>query len=170
MSASKLILGVPVTRDEIIGKVQEANFRRLFAVRVMITIFSVFVLLGLGLVLVRFSPSENPFYPRCLSYTLTGLHCPGCGTTRSLHAALNGHFRQALAYNLLMPIIVPLFAYSFLLTLYRQIWGIRTRASRYRKTTNALLWLLMGVMILYGIARNIPTEPFSSLAPRTLTP
>src|SRR5580700_9259192 len=52
-------------------------------------------------------PTETSFYPRCLSHSLTGLNCPGCGTTRALHALLNGRIVQALAYNPLAFMLLP---------------------------------------------------------------
>lgn len=66
---------------------------------------------GLFLILVV-PPTDDSYYPRCQLHTLTGLHCPGCGTTRSLHALANGHIAQALAYNALAFIVIPIVGFS----------------------------------------------------------
>ena len=62
-----------------------------------------------GVVLLRFcNPAEHSFFPRCPFYVVTGLKCPGCGTTRAIHAALNGRFLDAIALNPILVIAVPL--------------------------------------------------------------
>ena len=43
------------------------------------------------------SPHQPGHYPPCPVAALTGLHCPGCGTLRGLHALLHGDLLQAFA-------------------------------------------------------------------------
>ena len=58
------------------------------------------VALGIGaIVLFVFDPTQYAFYPRCVFHTLTGLDCPGCGSTRALHALLHGRVGEAFRYN-----------------------------------------------------------------------
>jgi hypothetical protein len=52
-----------------------------------------------GWVLYTFPPVTAGFYPQCLFHQLTGLDCPGCGTTRALHALLHGRVLEALRFN-----------------------------------------------------------------------
>ena len=40
----------------------------------------------------------------CPLRMLTGLSCPGCGTTRAANAVLHGHFLTALRLNYLLPL------------------------------------------------------------------
>ena len=41
----------------------------------------------LGMASLHFlDPITSGLYPPCLSHWLTGLHCPGCGTGRAVHA------------------------------------------------------------------------------------
>src|ERR1043165_9106754 len=67
---------------------------------------SVAVLAGLGVVY-QFPPAEYSFYPRCLIYTTTHWLCPGCGSTRALHALLHGDVQSALHYNALFTVLAP---------------------------------------------------------------
>ena len=61
-----------------------------------------------GAVLLRFcNPARYTFYPRCPFRVLTGLECPGCGTLRAIHSALNGRFGAAIALNPILAIAVP---------------------------------------------------------------
>ena len=46
-----------------------------------------------------FDPTTAGFFPRCPMFALTGLQCPGCGTTRALHALLHGDVAAAFAFN-----------------------------------------------------------------------
>ena len=46
--------------------------------------------------------------PHCLVKSITGLSCPGCGLLRALHAALHGHFSEAIAYNYWLLLTLPL--------------------------------------------------------------
>lgn len=122
------------------------------------------VLLGIGIwILVVFPPYETAWYPKCTFRELTGYHCPGCGTTRALHALIHGRLIQALAYN---PFLVGIVFYS--------IWeGISTGISRWtgrpkRSMSAWLIWTIVVLMLLYGVLRNIPTEPFCYLAPHDL--
>jgi len=50
-------------------------------------------------VLLRFSPQEYSFYPRCPFYALTGHYCPGCGATRAIAELLHGHVAAALHFQ-----------------------------------------------------------------------
>jgi len=59
-------------------------------------------------VLYRYPPSATTFYPQCPFYALTGIHCPGCGSTRALAALLHGNVTQALRYNRLFVELLPL--------------------------------------------------------------
>src|SRR5436305_12157255 len=55
----------------------------------------------------RFPPTEYSFYPRCPIYLTTHLLCPGCGSTRALHALLHFDIQSALHYNVLFTLLFP---------------------------------------------------------------
>jgi hypothetical protein len=52
-----------------------------------------------GSVLYTFPPVTAGFYPQCVFRQVTGLECPGCGTTRALHALLHGRVGEAFRFN-----------------------------------------------------------------------
>jgi len=61
-----------------------------------------------------YDPTSGDFpFPRCPVKTLTGLDCPGCGSTRALHAMLHGHPKEALGYNAGLVVGIPLIAVAF---------------------------------------------------------
>src|SRR5579872_5890383 len=62
-----------------------------------------------AVVLRLFPPQMYAFYPRCPLRSLTGWRCPGCGMTHALAAILGGRFTEAVHYNPLVLVLVPLF-------------------------------------------------------------
>jgi hypothetical protein len=124
------------------------------------------VLTGL-VVLYIFPPATAGFYPPCWLNALTNgkVHCPGCGVTRCLHALLHGNVEQAMAYNALFVLLLPLIVYYF----FRIWFGLLTDRSLppHRAPRWALLSTL-AVIFLFGVLRNLPVEPFRLLAPHEL--
>ena len=113
----------------------------------------------------RFPPTEDSFYPRCLFHTVTGLHCPGCGTTRCLHALLHGQVRQAAAYNALALLALPL------LVFWAARWGLaflRGVPPRARPLPRWAYVVLVGALLAFSVLRNLGTPPFDALAPHPL--
>lgn len=127
-----------------------------------------FLALGLPLALIvvrQFPPTENSFYPRCMLHLVTGLHCPGCGMTRALHALLHLDWRQALAYNALFVALLPVLGVLLLngvnfVARGRPLWLVRWP----RWGT----WAFIVIYVAFGIARNLPMESVRWLSPHAL--
>jgi hypothetical protein len=111
------------------------------------------------------APTEDSFYPRCLFHALTGLHCPGCGSTRCLHALLHGDAVQALAYNPLTVLALP-----FLLVWFARLGLAAARNKRVRSRPLPARWirLIFVAIVVFWILRNLPWFPFDLLAPHAL--
>ncbi len=125
---------------------------------------------GVLFVVANHHPNSYPFFPKCQLNALTGLHCPGCGLTRSVHALLNGNVSQALAYNVLSPIVLPLILLSVTRSLWAWAWGTESRPEREPRWRWPAWFpfLIMALLIAYSVARNIPYHPFTLLAPHEL--
>jgi len=115
--------------------------------------------IGLGVVwgsvsaaLFAFDPGRVRIFPVCPFHQLTGLWCPGCGTTRALHQLLHGNLTTAFRLNPLAILMLPLV--SYLVT--------RGDASTLKPTW---IWVLLGVVVAFGVFRNISAYPFTLLAP-----
>ena len=102
-------------------------------------------------------------YPPCPFYYLTGLYCPGCGTSRAIHQLLHGKFLYALNLNPLMVLSIPFIIYLLASRLKIKI-GSRLIFKRVI-FTKGFYRILIVVIVLYGILRNLPVFPFSILAP-----
>lgn len=117
---------------------------------------------GAVFILFRFNPAQHSFYPTCIFYRVTGLYCPGCGAQRSLHALLHGELLAALHFNPLFILALPFLLFAGGRFLWRQMTGKPLAPIFIRP-----FWisLLAGVVIAFGILRNIPCVPFTYLAP-----
>lgn len=121
-------------------------------------------------------PTDVAIYPKCQFFQLTGWHCPGCGMTRALHAATNGDWQQAIAYNLLAPLLLPIVVLSVARSLWSWAWAREhdpdadlpddPPPSRWKR--KYLPWVFFGTMLGFGILRNLPFYPFNLLAPHEL--
>jgi hypothetical protein len=124
------------------------------------SVIAIWSLLVIGaLYLFYFEPGKTGFFPPCLFRMLTGLTCPGCGTTRALHQILHGHFDAAFMLNPLFLIAIP-----FLLIAFLRYSVIVMRGGIPRK--NALpapyIYAIFFIVLSFWIFRNTPFYPFVS--------
>ncbi|MBZ5505920.1 MAG: DUF2752 domain-containing protein [Acidobacteriia bacterium] len=108
------------------------------------------ILAGLAVVY-KFSPAEYGFYPRCLIYTTTHWLCPGCGSTRALHALLHFDVQSALHYNALFSVLAP---FAFLWIAYCSYRVMRYDQFPRLVIPRALVACLVVTVLLFTVARN----------------
>ena len=111
------------------------------------------------LVLAFVDPRTARYAPICPLHATTGLHCPGCGTGRALHALVHGDLPLALRLNALTVAAIPVF---LALTLQAAIHPEK----RLPTPPPWLRLLVYAVLLLFLVGRNLPFEPFASWAPR----
>ena len=125
---------------------------------------------GGAVVLYAVPPTPDSYYPGCHFHRLTGLHCPGCGTTRGLSALLHGRLAQAVAYNPLMFLFLPAVGLSVARSLWAWAWGREIGRRPPGRLTSRVTWALGVVLVVFWVVRNIPGYPFTLLAPHDLSP
>ena len=111
------------------------------------------------LVLVFVDPRTARFAPICPLHATTGLHCPGCGTGRALHALVHGDLPLALRLNALTVAAIPVFL----------ALALQAAIHPEKRLPVPPLWLrllIYAVLFLFLVGRNLPFEPFASWAPR----
>lgn len=109
--------------------------------------------------LVFVDPRTARFAPVCPLHAATGLHCPGCGTGRALHALVHGDLGRAIRLNVLTVVAIPVFL----------VLAARAALRPREALPPPPLWLqlaLFALLAAFFLARNLPFEPFASLAPR----
>ncbi len=88
----------------------------------------------------------------CPIRSLTGLSCPGCGTTRALGDLLGGHALEALSHNYFLVVSAPYIA----LLAYSAIADRGPAKSIYRLlTAPAAIGAMLSLSVAWWIARNI---------------
>lgn len=116
-----------------------------------------------GVIFLQYPPEQSSFYPRCQLYQLTGFFCPGCGSTRCLHALVQGRFVEAAHKNIIAFVLLPMAGG------YALFWGwgwLTGRSVRWHfKITPGFGICLVVILIAFGVLRNLPWYPFTLLAP-----
>jgi len=121
-----------------------------------------FGLLGAFMLLFRYDPAGQPFYPLCVFHLATGLNCPGCGALRSLHQLFHGQLVAALRCNAPLILSLPPLAFFSARAFARRLAG---RPWPRPVVRPAWIVVLVGVLLLFGILRNLPFPPFIYLSP-----
>ena len=119
-------------------------------------------IIGGGVALFFLNPSEHSFFPKCALYMATGFSCPGCGSTRALYQLTHGDVLEAMRLNPGLMALITLGITDYVRFVVSVIRGnpFHTLFGRLK-----LLGALMGVMLVYGVIRNLPWPLFESLAP-----
>ena len=119
-------------------------------------------IIGGGVALFFLNPSEHSFFPKCALYMATGFSCPGCGSTRALYQLTHGDVLEAMRLNPGLIALITLGITDYVRFVVSVIRGnpFQTLFGRLK-----LLGALMGVMLVYGVIRNLPWPLFESLAP-----
>lgn len=144
------------SRIHLFEPVNASTRERLFAVAFTVASLSALLILRL------FNPATAGLFPPCPFRAVTGLNCPGCGTSRGLHQLLNGHPVVAFDLNPLMVLALPFMAYVFVS--YALI-ALRGRGLPKVFIPSPLIWVIFWVIISFWVLRNIPLYPFTLLAP-----
>ncbi|WP_416135560.1 DUF2752 domain-containing protein [Aquimarina sp. 2201CG5-10] len=126
-----------------------------------------YFLIGAGVLILLslyyfYNPNGVNFFPKCPFHSLTGLHCPGCGSQRALHQLLHFNFIKTLDYNALYILGIATIIYNL---------SIKTANKYFKKEYYNYLYhpktpLFIGIIIIvFWILRNIDIYPFNILAP-----
>jgi len=101
----------------------------------------------------------NALWP-CAFHFVTGLHCPGCGLTRMLHALVHGDVARAWSMNPLAMIALPLLSMMLV-----QWWLARPLLPSWldRCARDGRVWIV--ALLAFGALRNLPFAPFAWMAP-----
>jgi hypothetical protein len=117
---------------------------------------------AVAILLRTFDLSGMDIVPPCPFHALTGICCPGCGSLRALHQALNGDLGAALGLNLLAVLAVPLIGYH---VLARALAAVSNRAVASPLEHAYSSRVALAAVLAFWVMRNVPHYPFNLLAP-----
>lgn len=130
--------------------------------RALIVAISLVVLAAIFVYFYRYNPQNHQvFFPYCVFKLHTGWDCVGCGSQRAVHCLLHGEWVQALDYNLLFVMSLPLLAYTSFFSLRKYILGTALPHSFVYSAEMGRI-IIIGI-ILFFILRNLPYYPFNWL-------
>lgn len=113
----------------------------------------VFLAVGCLLLFVYFKiihPKGASFY--CITWSVLGIYCPGCGGTRAVEALLQGHFLQSLWYHPLVLYSVVLFGGFMLTQTLERLHFSRIKGLKFH---NWYLFGALGLVIVNWVIKNI---------------
>lgn len=88
----------------------------------------------------------------CPFYTVTGWQCPGCGVSRMCLSLLHGDIAAAYGANPALLLTLPLF---LALAVDVSVRYIRTGVRRPQGWSAVLVWILVVILLAFGVVRNI---------------
>jgi len=111
-----------------------------------------------GGVLLHAYPPAALHMPSCIFHELTGLYCPGCGSTRALHHLLNFELMTAIHCNLMLVICLPFLTAWFAMRGLRvfNLWRGPSFTLSPRNTQ-----ILTVLIFVWCIVRNLPIAWFT---------
>lgn len=117
-------------------------------------------LAGAGLLRAFDPAAAGSVFPPCVFHLVTGLHCPGCGLTRALHALVHGDIARAWAMHPLLLVALPLLAAMLAQWATRRVW---LPMALHRRLHDGATWIV--VLLAFGVLRNLPWPALAWLAP-----
>lgn len=118
---------------------------------------------GVFFVYYSFNPSQYSFFLPCPFKSITGYHCPGCGSQRAIHQLSHGNILGAFGYNSLMVLSLPLLFYGFGIKIWNYVFASQKRAKLFYSPF--FIYGYFGIVLIYWVVRNLPFAPFNLLAP-----
>src|SRR5467141_3420786 len=102
-------------------------------------------------ILYRFPPERYDFYPLCPVFRYLHVYCPGCGATRALAALLHARVAEALHYNALAVLLVPVLLAYFAVAYWK---ARRDEVFTWPRVPVMGLTTLLVMSAAFGVLRN----------------
>jgi hypothetical protein len=107
--------------------------------------------------------SGTGLFPPCPSRMLLGIDCPACGGLRGTHDLLHGDVVGALDHNLLLPLLLALYAYA-------AVVAFAPLVGRVVRPLHPPRWALVAgavVLATFTVVRNLPVAGLELLGSGT---
>jgi len=133
--------------------------------RIIYVLIGLLLFCGVIVIYYTYNPSSaNTPFLSCPLKTVTGYHCPGCGSQRAIHQLLHLNFYKAFRLNPFMVASLPIIIYALGLRLYNYLFRTQYRVGLFY--SKWFIFGYFGLAVLYWVLRNLPYYPFDQLAPQ----
>ncbi|MDT5079503.1 MAG: hypothetical protein QOJ80_4140 [Mycobacterium sp.] len=98
--------------------------------------------------------------PVCITKSLFGIDCPGCGGLRMVYSILHGDLYGALKYNALGLAALGLLVWAWAAWTYGRVVDRKIRSWQHHR------WAAVGALVVVSVwfvIRNLPFAPFTGL-------
>jgi len=112
--------------------------------------------LAAAAILYWFPPERYDFYPQCPIFRYLHVYCPGCGATRALAALLHARVAEALHYNALVVLLVPVLLAYFAVAYWK---ARRDEVFTWPRVPVLGLTTLLMMSAAFGVLRNFMGSP-----------
>jgi len=99
-----------------------------------------------------FPPERYSFYPQCPVFRYLHVYCPGCGATRALAALVHGRIAEAVHYNALTVLLVPVLLGYLALAYWK---ARREEVFTWPRIPAAAVAGLLAMTAAFGVLRNL---------------
>jgi hypothetical protein len=125
----------------------------------LLAAFSWLTLAVAGVYLFIFEPGKSGLFPICPFRAFTGFACPGCGSTRGMHALMHGDVVAAFKFNPLLFLSLPFLLYALVRFTNAAFHGRQVKGNQ---LDAKYIWTIFVVVLFFWIFRNTPFYPFAS--------
>ena len=121
--------------------------------KIIISLIVAMMVIAFLLTYLFFDPTAYDFFPKCQFLLVSGYKCPGCGSQRAIHALLNGEILEAIRFNAIFVISIPIIG----IYLFGEIF--RSKFPLFWSTINSkkVIYTLLFMYIAWWILRNVFT-------------
>lgn len=110
---------------------------------------SIIIVIGIGYAEIC---KRTGFGIPCIFREVTGYRCPSCGITHMFIHLLHFNFKAAYLENQVVFILMPV----FLITICYHIFQyVKYGKAKIGKVENYLCYVLIGILAIWGVARNL---------------
>ena len=129
--------------------------------RSLLILIAAFGSLALSAIVLNLFPLQDyhAFYPHCPWHSITGTHCPGCGTVRGLNLMMHGDLLGLWRNNPLAMMLSPILVYASFNLFTESVWGYRLPRIHVPRWPLVLVIVIVSYWVVRNFCGALAPEP-----------